>query len=184
MTTEENKRQLFLTTTDLDLVLLEPNDAATLAHWFNDHEVTKYLSRGDFPMTVPHETTYLEELYKTQEKLQLGVWHRTDKKLIGTVGMHEINNRDRKATFGITIGEKGYWSKGFGTQILQAMLDWAFNIRGLRHVDLIVLGNNPRGKRCYEKCGFTEVGRYPAHLWRDGVWHDEIHMLAVSPYAQ
>lgn len=174
-------RQVFLTTRDLDLVLLEPDDAATLAHWFNDHEVTKYLARGMFPMTVSDETKYLEAVYQKPDKLQLGIWHRADNKLIGTTGLHRIDDLHRQGEFGIVIGDKAYWGSGLGTQTLTAMLDWSFRIRGLRSVTLRVLGNNPRGRRCYEKCGFTLAGSYPKHIFKNGAWVDEHHMVAHGP---
>ena len=173
--------QTFLKTDRLALVLLTTEDAPILAKWLNDQSVTAYLSRGDYPMTNKAEVEYLEKIYQDEAHLQLGVWHVADKKLIGTTGMHQINNRDRTASFGIMIGEPEYWSQGYGTEILEAMLTWAFAIRDLRNVTLLVLGNNPRGQRCYEKCGFVEAGRYTKHIFKQGEWHDEIMMRAVNP---
>lgn len=175
------KRQTFLTTKRLDLVLLTSDDAHTLSAWFNDQKITDFLARGDYPMTTQSEVEYLEKLYRDQANLQLGLWHRSDKKLIGTTGWHRINVRDRQASFGIMIGESDYWGNGYGTEVLEAMLHWAFTVRDLRSVTLSVLGNNPRGQRCYEKCGFVEVGRYPKHVFKTGQWHDEILMHLLNP---
>lgn len=174
-------QQTFLTTSRLTLVLLTTEDAPTLTKWLNDQTVTAYLARGDYPMTEQSETEYLEKLYSDQAHLQLGIWHVDDNKLIGTTGMHRINDRDRTASFGIMIGESDYWSNGYGTEVLETMLTWAFTIRDLRNVTLSVLSNNPRGQKCYEKCGFVEVGRYPKHVFKQGGWHDEILMRAVNP---
>ena len=175
------KRQTFLTSEHLDLVLLHPEDAAQLASWFNNPAVTKYLARGDYPMTEPAEVAYLEKLYQDTTKLQLGVWHRADKQLIGTVGMHNIHDRDRRASFGIALGEPDYWNAGYGSEILATMLSWAFATRGLRLVTLSVLGNNPRAIRCYEKCGFVPVGTYPQSIYKEGQWQDEHLMMCQSP---
>ena len=130
------KRQTFLTSEHLDLVLLTPDDAPQLARWFNDQTVTQYLARGDYPMTEAEERTYLEKVYADKSKLQLGVWHRNDQKLIGTVGMHQINDRDLRATFGIALGETDYWSQGYGGEILTTMLHWAFTIRAVSYTHL------------------------------------------------
>lgn len=178
----KKNRQVLLTTKDLDLVLLETSDAEVLASWFNNYEISKFLGRGDFPITIPYEENYLEKVYKDQSKLQLGIWHRKDKKLIGTTGIHEINSTHLQGSFGITIGEPNYWSDGYGTQTLEAMLDWSFRIRGLRLITLRVYGNNPRGRRCYEKCGFEHVGTIPNSVFKDGEWIDENIMLKRSPF--
>jgi RimJ/RimL family protein N-acetyltransferase len=174
----ENKHEVFLTTKDLDLVLLTQAYAGKLASWFNDQEVTSFLARGEYPMTTASEAEYIEKLYKDDTHFQLGIVHKETDELIGTTGLHRINSRDQTASFGILIGEKDYWGKSYGTQVLEAILSWAFTIRNLRTVTLSVLGNNPRGMRCYEKCGFTEVGRYPKHIFKNGAWHDEILMIA------
>jgi RimJ/RimL family protein N-acetyltransferase len=175
------KHQTFIRTERLQLVLLSTEDAPQLTRWLNDSTITDYLARGDYPITTQAEEEYLEKLYKDQTHLQLGILHKADAKLIGTVGMHHIKARDRTASFGIMIGEPDYWSNGYGTEVLEAMLSWAFAIRDLRNVTLSVLSNNPRGQRCYEKCGFTVVGTYPKHIFKNGDWHDEILMQVTNP---
>jgi [ribosomal protein S5]-alanine N-acetyltransferase len=176
-----NKRIPFLSTKQVDLVLATPEDAPTITRWFNTAEVTAYLNRGSHPMTLQSEREYLEKMYSDTAQLMFCIWHRKDKKIIGTTGLHHINHINQTAVFGICIGEKEYWSKGLGAESLTAMLSHGFGRLNLRSVTLSVLGNNPRGKRCYEKCGFVEVGGYPKHILKDGVWHDEILMLALNP---
>ncbi|MFT5849244.1 MAG: RimJ/RimL family protein N-acetyltransferase [Patiriisocius sp.] len=176
-----NKRQVFLKGTDIDLVLLTADDASTMASWINNEEVTQFLSMGKYPMTLENENVFIENAYKSTDHLVLGIYHKKDKKLIGNTGFHRIDQLNQTASFGIIIGEKAYWSKGIGTKVLELMLTYAFTKRNLRNVRLSVLGNNPRGKRCYEKCGFTEVGSYPNHLFKAGAWHDEILMIVHNP---
>ena len=40
---------------------------------------------------------------------------------IGTAGFHHVNEEDGNAAFGISIGEKQEWSKGYGTDALRAI---------------------------------------------------------------
>lgn len=175
------ERQTFLKTAQVDFVLVTPDDAEHIATWFNDAEVTAYLKRGAHPMTVPFEREYLEKMYTDDKHLMFALWHRKDQKLIGTIGLHNIDHINQTATFGIAIGEKNYWSNGIGTESLKTLLEHGFGRLNLRSVKLSVFGNNLRGKRCYEKCGFVEVGCYPKHILKDGVWCDEILMIAKNP---
>jgi len=167
--------------TDIDLVLLEAEDNVTMMRWINNPNVNKFLSRGATPMTLPLEDAFIADAYKNPDSIVFGIWHTQDKKLIGNTGLHSINQLDQTATFGIIIGNEDYWSNGHGTEVLTLMLDYAFTRKNLRSVTLSVLGNNPRGKKCYEKCGFEEVGRYPNHVFKEGQWHDEILMITQSP---
>ena len=174
-------RQTFLPTKNLDLVLVAADDAPTIAQWFNDLEVTQYLGRGYYPMTEVRERDYLENMYKDEARLVFGIWAKSEEKLVGVVGLHRIDHINQTAELGICIGEKTAWGKGYGTETINALTSHAFGRLNLRHVYLRVLGNNPRGKRCYEKCGFVETGRFKDYILKDGTWYDEIFMLAKRP---
>ena len=60
---------------------------------------------------------------------------------------------------GIVIGEKAYWSKGYGREAIGLLLDYAFNILNLNSVMLGTFAYNERALRCYRAVGFREIGR-------------------------
>ena len=132
-------------------------------------------------MTPGVEDAFIAKAYTDPGHIVFGIWHKKDKKLIGTSGLHGIDQLHQTATFGIIIGDENYWSAGHGTEVLNLMLTYAFTRRNLRNVTLSVLGNNQRGKRCYEKCGFHAVGMYEKHLFKEGQWEDEIFMILHNP---
>jgi RimJ/RimL family protein N-acetyltransferase len=78
--------------------------------------------------------------------------------------------------FGIFIGDKNYWSKGYGTDATKTLLRFAFEELGLNLVELEVYDFNPRAMRCYEKAGFRRVGAHRQGLYRHGKFHDEYLM--------
>ena len=43
-------------------------------------------------------------------------------KLIGNVGIVHIDWTERKAEIGVMIGEKDYWSQGYGTDAMTVLL--------------------------------------------------------------
>ncbi|MEZ4104019.1 MAG: GNAT family protein [Candidatus Paceibacterota bacterium] len=178
----QSKRRVFLTTKDLDLVLIEKTDAKQILEWFSDPEVNLFLNGGEFPTTIEYEENYIEEMYKNENKLQLGIYHRQDEKFIGITGIHRINNIHLEGSFGISIGNKTYWSNGYGTQTLKAMLNWSFKQRGLRTITLSVLSNNKRGFRCYKKCGFVHSGTVPKSVFKQGQWLDRHYMYTSNTY--
>lgn len=179
-----HNRQTFLKGTTIDLVLLEAHDNVTMLPWLNNPKVNKFLARGATPMTLPIEDAFISDAYTSPDKIVFGIWHKKDQKLIGNTGLHNISQLNQTATFGIVIGEEDYWSSGHGTEVLNLMLAYAFTRRNLRSVTLSVFGNNPRGKSCYEKCGFVQTGMYPKHVFKEGAWHDELFMIAENPMYQ
>jgi len=170
---------VFLKGNLLALVLLTPDDTSTMQGYMNDHEVTQFLGRDALPMYAHQEKAWLESLPK-EGHLVLGIWHRSDEKLIGSCGLHGIDYLNQLAELGILIGDKDYWNGGCGTEAVQLLCAHGFNWLNLRHITLRVLGNNPRGVRCYERCGFVRTGVIPGHVLKAGQWHDEIHMLLTK----
>ena len=79
---------------------------------------------------------------------------------IGTVELYDLGKRS--ATLGIIIGERHYWGKGYGTEAIHALLDYAFNTLGLEDVRLHTFGDNVRAQACFKKVGFVEMRRVPA----------------------
>ncbi len=81
-----------------------------------------------------------------------------DDKPIGTVGLHDLDFVNGNAEFGISIGEKGEWNKGYGTDALRAICDFGFGELRLERIELEVYADNARGRRSYEKAGFGLEG--------------------------
>ena len=79
-----------------------------------------------------------------------------------------VDYRNRRAEFGINIGEPDYRNMGYGTETTRLMLDYAFNVVGLHNVMLGVFELNRGAIRAYEKAGFKEIGRRRQCYFADG----------------
>lgn len=156
---------------------IEPADAARYAVWMNDAEVTRYLSMR-YPITLEAEEAWVRQ--RTEERPEYGPVHfavdTREGAHIGAVGFHEVIAANRKARLGISIGDKRYWSKGFGTDTMLTMLRWGFDQLNLHRVDLLVDVENARGIACYRKCGFVEEGRLRDVRFTRGGYHDQYVM--------
>ena len=161
-------------------VLLRPiarTDLTNFLKWFNDPEVVQYLGLH-LPVTEMAEEKYIEEVGTTRartdtpfviEKIE------DDKtRAIGTVGLHGINNKDHNATFGIAIGEKDCWSRGYGTEAARLIIDYGFRQLNLHRVSSLALSFNERSIRMHLKLGFKEEGRQREHLFRNGSYCDHV----------
>jgi diamine N-acetyltransferase len=98
-------------------------------------------------------------------------------KLIGSCGFFNLDQRNRSSEFGIMIGEKSYWNKGYGTEAVRLLCQHGFQTLNLNRIYLRVLESNPRAIRAYEKAGFTHEGRQRQAEYRDGKYID---MLVMS----
>jgi RimJ/RimL family protein N-acetyltransferase len=154
---------------------IDKDDAPTLATWFNDAEVTRYLL-WHRPINVAQEEEFIQKMQASETDLMLGIVTRDGDRLIGCLGLHQTDVRNRHAVFGISVGDKSYWGKGHGTEATRLVLDHAFATLNLNRVWLQVFEFNPRAQRCYEKLGFRHEGRLRQHIYRDGKYCDSLVM--------
>jgi RimJ/RimL family protein N-acetyltransferase len=157
---------------------LERGDARTLVAWLNDPEVTRFL-RAYRPMTLAAEEEFLRRAAESDKDLALGVMTRAAGQFIGVAGLHDLDGRNRHAQFGVTLGDKESWGKGYGTEVTQLVVRYAFETLNLNRVWLHVYEYNPRALRVYEKVGFRTEGRLRQDTFRDGRYWDTFVMAVL-----
>ncbi len=96
--------------------------------------------------------------------------------LIGFVMLYLEWISQGDAWVGISIGEREYWGKGYGTDAMELILYYAFEELNLHRVSLGVLAYNPRAIRAYEKAGFVVEGAERQAANKDGVRYDALIM--------
>ena len=87
-----------------------------------------------------------------------------DGKHIGNCSYFNVDNISGEAEIGIMIGDKSYWSRGYGSDTLTTALSYIFTQTNLKRIYLKTLQWNVRAQNCFKKCGFTTCG----FLTRDG----------------
>jgi len=154
---------------------LEPEDAPALKQFISDPEVTRTLMAYR-PYTIAQELEFIERATKQDNDIVLGIATKSEDKLIGTTGLHRIDWRDRRTEFGILIGAKDEWNKGYGTDATRTIVRYAFETLNLNRVGLRVYEHNPRAMRAYEKAGFRKEGVLRQEAFREGRYWDTIIM--------
>jgi RimJ/RimL family protein N-acetyltransferase len=99
-----------------------------------------------------------------------------DNRIIGFANLDYISWEHGDSYMGIGIGDKMYWGKGYGTEIMNLLLRYAFTELNLHRISLTVFEYNERAVRMYEKCGFKIEGRNRDYHFRDGRRWDLICM--------
>lgn len=76
---------------------------------------------------------------------------------IGNCMVYNINERRGSAELGIMIGDREYWSKGYGSDTVDMLLEHLFTATSMRRVYLHTLKWNKRARRAFGKSGFRRV---------------------------
>jgi RimJ/RimL family protein N-acetyltransferase len=103
-----------------------------------------------------------------------------DGKLVGGVGLNNLNEVDRRARLAIGLFNEGHLGRGIGRKAIDLVLQQAFGPLGLHRVDLRVLSFNIRAIRCYEACGFRREGIERESALVGGEWHDDWIMAILE----
>ena len=160
-------------------VVLRPvkrTDVRYFLKWFNDPEVIQYLTLY-LPMLESSEEKWIEGLSARKDDVVFvidAVESKRGRKTIGNCGLQGIDNKDQKATFGIAIGNKNFWSNGYGTEAARLLIDYGFKELNLRRITSYVYEFNLRSKNMHLSLGFQEEGCYRKDVYKNGRFWNKI----------
>ena len=78
-------------------------------------------------------------------------------KYIGNCMYYDLDSISKEAELGVVIGDKDYWSGGYGYDVVVTLLRYMFEDLGLQRVYLHTLDWNHRARKCFEHSGFSAV---------------------------
>lgn len=157
---------------------LELADAPVMQAWVNDQEVIRNLLLYR-PVNLQNEEDFVRRSAEGKELLSLGIVAKRTDRLIGTTGLFAIDWKNRQAGFGIEIGAKREWGKGYGTEATRLIVGYGFDTLNLNRVWLEVHEDNVRGRRAYERVGFRREGLMRQRVFREGRYWDTIFMALL-----
>ncbi len=91
---------------------------------------------------------------------------------IGTTSFLRIDWVGRMAIFYIAIAEKENWSKGYGSEATQMMIDYAFGTLNLNRIQLHVSIENEAAVHSYKKAGFSVEGTLRQAMFHNNHYSD------------
>ena len=135
-----------------------PEDAENDYRWRSDPELARL--DAAIPLTMSFDR-YLK-LFEDQMKYPTPGSHHysietLDGLFIGNCMYYDLDTVNREAELGIVIGDRDYWSDGYGYDAVTTLLDHMFNARDLKRVYLHTLEWNTRAQRSFSKSGFNPV---------------------------
>ncbi len=168
----------FLRSPRLEFRTPEVEDAPRLAGWINDPDIRKHLDQAAFPVSLVAERNWVERLTErvaARTDMVLLVQRQSDSEPVGTCGLHGINWLARWVEFGLLLG-RDHWGHGYGGEITERMLKYAFEELNLNALRLRVNVSHERAVKRYEKSGFQHEGVMRQAAYIDGRFEDVMWM--------
>lgn len=164
-------------------LILKPLGLAHLSenyvNWMNDPLVNKYLeSGGNYTLELLKE--YLTDV-EANNILFWAIHLKSDFKHIGNIKIDPINKKHGFGEYGILMGDRQEWKKGFAKEASQLVLDFCFSSVGLRKINLGVVPENENAVKLYNNLGFILEGTYKRHFFYNNRYYDCYRMAVFSP---
>ncbi len=165
----EITRAKFLTGERVYLRPLEKEDFNQLYVWSNDPEI-RGLTGEVFPTSQDSIEEFQARLRKDNSRVWFGVVVKENDRLIGEAGLLRMFPAWRTTDLSLIIGDRTAWRKGYGSEAMELLLDYAFGYLNFHRVAIGVVGTNQRALRFYEKMGFRQEG-----VQRDGYFYNHTY---------
>ena len=134
------------------------DDAENDYRWRSDPELARL--DAAIPLTMSFER-YLK-LFDDQMKYPTPGSHHysietLDGRFIGNCMYYDLDTVNLEAELGIVIGDREFWSDGYGYDAVTTLLEHLFTTRNLKRVYLHTLEWNNRAQKSFSNSGFNPV---------------------------
>lgn len=159
---------------NITLRQVEPDDIDILYEWENNLEIWE-VSNTKTPFSKHILAKYIleseKDIYETKQ-LRLIIQNK-EQNVVGAVDLFEFDPYHLRAGVGILIHKITERRKGFASDTLFALSDYARQILGLKQLYASISADNKNSIQLFVKCGFKKTGVKKYWLkTRDG-WKDE-----------
>lgn len=166
---------------------VEKSDLPAFTSWFSRYELQRSMTPGAIRLV---NTDAEEAWYRSMQDAK-DTWlyaaealddpHQPDGRLIGSTSLFQVNAKNRSAMFGIAVADPAMRGKGYGSEMIDLMLEWGFWELNLHRIELRVMEFNEGAIALYERKGFEHDGRLRQAIWREGRYWDELVMSVLQP---
>jgi RimJ/RimL family protein N-acetyltransferase len=149
--------------------------------WANDFEARYTFTQPLAPVTWESREEWYERVAKGEPgTIQFCIYELSTLRPIGWALLDGINRFEQTAEYGLFIGDKAAWGKGYGTETTRMMLEYGFKLLHLHNIMLQVDSDNERAIRAYRRAGFREFGRRREVRWRGSDRCDAVYMECLA----
>lgn len=120
----------------------------------------------------------LQELIKKRKSgdfMHMAVFDNSTHEYIGECGIVDFNERMHRGILECHLLPQ-YWNKGYGTEIVNGILKYSFNVKKMKRIEVRIFEQNKASSKVLTKCGFLCEGTMRAA-------HKGNHYVNLNYYA-
>jgi ribosomal-protein-alanine N-acetyltransferase len=141
---------------------LRKSDASSIVEYAGNLNVTRHLLVVPHPYSIKDAKKFITASMKSakvkkRKGYSLGITLKGTDKVIGVISLSDVDLFQGTGTIGYCLAEE-HWRKGYMTEALTAMIDFAFKKLSLRRLDVCAFTENEASNALIRKFGFTHEG--------------------------
>lgn len=149
-------------------------------NWMNDNEVTKYLESRFYPQSKEKIEEYVRSINSDPNYVFLAIIEKKNNTHIGNIKLGPINWFHRVADVGLLIGEKTVQGKGYATEAIRLITEYAFKRLNLHKLTAGCYKENVGSQKTFKKNGYIVERIRKKHCFCDGKYTDVILMGIIN----
>ena len=157
---------------DVYLRAISMKDANLLMELINDAETERMLSGSSFPVSFEGQEKWIAAQIGRTDVLRCIVALKEDEEGIGIVMLSDIDTKNGVAQVHIKMDTQRGRGKGYGSDALNAIVDYAFDEMRLNCIYADVLEYNTVSQKLFEKCGFHRDGLLRSRAFKGGSYNN------------
>ena len=171
-----------LTGNTIYLRALEPEDLAFIYSIENNESIWE-VSNTQTPYSRFLIRQYLEnahqDIYEAKQ-LRLAICQIGSFEAIGLIDLFDFDPKNNRAGIGILIASENNRNLGTGTQALQLVINYAFNILQLHQLYANVGSDNTNSLQLFTKFGFQKIGTKKDWIKVNNIYKDEFLFQLIN----
>lgn len=140
-----------------------------------DSEVLYWTGRPGSLTTVSSVREYIEEKAKDDSVRLFPIGLVDSVTFIGVANLEYVTRYPNNVELGIMLFSE-YRDKGYGTEVIKLLVDFAFNEMYAHRIRLTADAGNARALKVYENAGFSVCGIEHDVVYYEGEFHDTVIM--------
>ena len=146
----------------------------------NNKETSKYLGGNTHVYSKADINNWIEFHNNCENESLFIIQDKQNNKVIGHIGLYNIDLNIRSAEYAILIGNNEYIGKGVGKQVTNLILEYGFNKLNLNRIYLSFIKENIAAFNLYKKMGFKNEGCQRQAIFKNGVYYDSVLMSILK----
>lgn len=150
-------------------------------NWMNDPYINQYLESRFAEQTMESVKDFVKSMIGSQTDILLAICEKDSGRHVGNIKIGPINTIHSHAEVGLLIGEKECWGKGYGSEAIGLVVDYAFKTLNIHRLTAGAYAENISSIKAFKKNGFLVEGTYRNHVFYNDVFVDCIRMGIINP---